>query len=166
VITAFVPMVVAWVMLRVRPRAVTRVSDAITEHPLVSGSLGLLAGLVGLVLAVFMVFTIVLIPVALLVLLAIALVALMGWVGLGFALGRWIGIRRGWTRPAPRMGLLGTALLAVLMHLIELVPVVGAIVPLLALVVGFGAVWLTRFGSRRFEAQSYDPVEPDRVATT
>jgi cytoskeletal protein CcmA (bactofilin family) len=155
-VSALVPMVVAGVLLRLRPRAVGRISEAITGHPLVSGSLGLLAGVIGLVLAVFMVFTLVLIPVALGVLVAVGLVALLGWIALGHALGQRLAAWRGWRLSPPLTGVLGVALLAVATHLVEIVPVIGAIVPITALAVAFGAVLLTRFGRRTFVPQAYD----------
>jgi hypothetical protein len=165
-VTALIPMAVAYVALRTRPRAVVRASDAITHYPLVSGSFGLLTGVVGLVLGVFMVFTIILIPVALLLLIVFGLVGLAGWVTLGFALGRRMASWRRWPIQPPAIGVIGTGTLALLTHLIELVPIAGAVVPIGALAVSFGAVLLTRFGNRQFVPQSYevDPFEPVSTA--
>ena len=153
--TALIPMVVAHVVLRLRPQPLIRVSDAISSHSLVSGSLGLLSLVVGLVLAVFMVFTIVLIPIAVLIVLLLALVAFMGWISLGLALGQHLARWRGWTLPIATTGVVGIGLLAVLVHLVELIPLIGPLVPIVATVVSLGAVLLTRFGRSQFVPHIY-----------
>lgn len=153
--TALIPMAVAYVVLRLRPHPLMRVSDTITSHCLVSGSLGLLSLVIGLVLAVFMVFTIVLIPIAVLILLLLALVAFMGWISLGLAVGQHLARWRGWTLQIATTGVIGIGLLAVLVHLVELIPLIGPLVPIAATVVSFGAMLLTRFGRRRFVPHVY-----------
>ena len=98
-LATLLPTALAYLLLRVRPRPVARIGAAITDHALVSGSLGLLAGVIGLVLVVFMAFTIVLIPVAVGLLLVVGLVALLGWIALGHALASRVAAWRGWRRP-------------------------------------------------------------------
>lgn len=149
---------------RFAPRAVGRLAEAVRRHSLTAGALGALALLVGLVLLVVMAFTVVLIPVSL-VGLVIGFVALMiGWSALGIALGtslaeRLQGARSGrWLR---RFAVpLGIFVVVTALGLLERLPVAGALVAMTVTAVGFGAVLLTGFGTRRFVPDPADPVVP------
>lgn len=160
-ITTLVPMTIAYLGLRARPRPIMRISDAITSQPLVSGSLGLLTLVVWLVLTVFMVFTVVLIPVAVIGMLLLGLTALLGWVSMGYAVGHRLAEWRRWQLQPYAAGLIGNGMLAILAHMLELVPLIGPLVPIGAIVVGFGAVLLTRFGHRRFVPHTWQDAPDD-----
>jgi cytoskeletal protein CcmA (bactofilin family) len=149
---------------RFAPRAVGHLSEAVRRHWLTAGALGALAFLVGLVLLVVMAFTVVLIPVSL-VGLAVGLVALMvGWSSVGIALGTSLAARLGGGRSGPWRERLAVALgifaVVAALGLLERLPVLGALIALTVTAVGFGAVLLTGFGTRRFVPDVPGPVEP------
>lgn len=153
--------IVAAVVVRLMPQALDRISHAATRHALVSGSLGLLVAVVGPALAVMMAFTVVLVPLAFLALLLAALIILYGWVSLGVALGRQIALRLP-RRPGPSLSaFLGTWLFMLLLGLMQLIPVAGPFLPLLVAVIAFGAVLLTRFGTRTFVPAVQPASAPD-----
>jgi hypothetical protein len=133
------------------------VAEAATTHWPPALAIGVLALLVLPILFVLLAFTVVLLPIV-----ALLAVLLAVMVGLGLiALGHWAGERvwqwRGWD-PAP-----GRATFAATLALLLLfaVPWLGGAVALAAGLVSFGAVWLTRFGTRPFtpalDAATDDP---------
>jgi cytoskeletal protein CcmA (bactofilin family) len=140
----------AGLLARLAPRAATNLADAAAGHPLVSGALGILALVVVLVLVVVMAFTIVLIPVSLLALALTVAALVAGWLALGTALGRAVArtARRDWS--LARAATVGTLGFAVVFALMERVPLLWGIVPIVVSAVGVGAVALTGFGLRRF----------------
>lgn len=132
-------------LVRRHPRLLENVGDAAVGHPLVSGTIGALAGLTLLVLFVYMAFTIVLLPVSIAGLLGELVVVLYGQVALGYVLGMALPVRDDVATVAG----IGAFLLA--METLALVPTMGSLVQLGLLVVGFGAVVNTYFGVARFE---------------
>lgn len=136
----------AALLARRYPVAVATVGDAATEHALVSGVVGALAGTTLLVGFVAMAFTIVLVPVSVLGLLAEFLVVLYAIVAIGAALGRRLPIARDDLAAAT-----GTATLVVALDLVDAIPVVGALVAIAVVSVGIGAVLVTYFGWQHFE---------------
>lgn len=140
----------AWLAGGVFPVGVARVRSALQEHSLVSLSMGILVGLVGITLLVQMAFTILLIPVTFLGLFLLGAAVVFGWIALGEILGEKAAalINRRWSAQQERI--FGTALLQVLLMLLNLVPLLGGPLALGVSVVSLGAVFLTRFGSRQF----------------
>lgn len=132
------------------PRPVSRVGMAATRYPLVAGALGLLAGVVVPALLVLMAFTLVLIPVAILGAALLALTAIYGWLAIGAALGRWLFARLNRRVSRAAAAATGTLLLTLALNVINLVPLVGPLALLAAVVTGFGAAMLTRFGLRSY----------------
>jgi hypothetical protein len=140
----------AYLLLRFVPQPVTRVADAIVEHPVVTGAMGLLAGIVGLCLVVLIAFTIILIPVTLLGILLIGGLVVYGWIACGLIVGRRLAAWLKWELRPPLLGFLGTLAFILLVDLVGLIPFIGGIVGILTAAVGFGAVLLTRLGLRTF----------------
>lgn len=131
------------------PALLANVGDAITEHGLVSGTVGVLTAVSFLALFVFMAFTLVLIPVSLLGLAVGLVVVSYGYVAFGYLLGRRAGIERDWLAAAA-----GVVAFSVALALLGRVPVVGAPVALALTATGLGAVVVTYFGLREFEPVS------------
>ena len=130
-----------------RPQLLGHVADAAMVHWPAAGALGLLALLVLPILLVMMAFTVVLLPLVLVLGLAIFLVLGLGIIALGTRLGEWLW---GWRkRPyAPGWPTFFSTLL--LLGLFTL-PWLGNGLFLGTAVLLFGAVLLSRFGTRRYE---------------
>lgn len=137
---------VAFAVARRAPDALATVGDAATEHALVAGVVGALAGTTLLVGFVAMAFTIVLVPVSVLGVVAQLVVVAYALVTVGARLGRTLPIARDDVAAAT-----GTAALVVALDVLDAVPVVGALAALAVVCVGFGAVLVTYFGLQRFE---------------
>lgn len=135
---------------RYLPRQASFVSEAALRHLPVSLALGTLAGIVGLTLLALMAYTILLIPVAVLGLAILGLAVIYGWLACGIALGRWAaprlnpGISTGWAAFS------ATLIFVLFLNAITAIPRVGGILGILVAATGLGAVFLTRFGLRRF----------------
>ncbi len=141
---------VATVLIRYVPGAVGRVGEAATHHSLVSGAVGLLVGVVGISLLVTMAYTILLIPVTLLGFFLLGVAALYGWIGLGISAGR-LGIRILKRPVKPSAAAFISMLVFMLMlELVSSIPLIGDLLGLSVVLIGLGAVALTRFGLRRF----------------
>ncbi|WP_254764944.1 hypothetical protein [Natrinema marinum] len=131
---------------RRKPTLLRNVGDSITDHTLVSATIGLLASVTALALFVFMAFTLILLPVSLLGLLGGLFVVSYGYVVYGYLLGRHL--------PFERPGLAsaaGTVLFLGLLRALSWLPIVGTWVGLALSVVGVGATLITYFGLSEFE---------------
>jgi hypothetical protein len=129
------------------PRPLGRVKGALETQPLACLALGLLGGLVALPLIVFMAFTIVLIPVALAALVLLGIGLAYGWAAVGSATMMRLSARaRG--RPLALVAAAGAGGLSLAAQLITFVPLVGAMITIGVMATGFGAVILTRLGTR------------------
>ncbi len=127
------------------PRALTNVSDAVREHPLIGVTVGTLLSLTAISVLVFMAFTVLLLPVALFGL-AVGLAA-VGYaaVALGHLTGRLLPIRRPEVATAA-----GVLIVVAILGGLEAVPVAGDAIALALLLTGLGSVFLTYLGLRRF----------------
>jgi hypothetical protein len=114
----------------------------------------MLVGIVGLSLLVLLAYTIILIPVALLGLVCLSLAMLYGWLACGIFLGNWVvprlkaGIGERWT------AFIGSSIFILILNAITAIPRAGGILGILVAAIGLGAVFLTRFGLRRFTPES------------
>lgn len=135
-----------WWLARRHPALLGNVGHSITEHTLVSGVVGALAGLSLLVLFVYMAFTLLLLPVTVLGLVGEALIVLYGQVVFGWLIGRYLPVEG--PGPATVAGI-GVFLLAT--ELLGTVPYLGALAQFGLVAVGFGAVVNSYFGLQRFE---------------
>lgn len=134
----------AW-WTRRRPGAARTVGDAMRGHPVVVVTVGALVAVTGLSLLVFMAFTLVLLPVTVLGLLVGAGLVAYGVVGAGDLVGRRLPLAgRGRSTAA------GVVVVVVGLRLLELVPVVGDLLALGALLAGLGAVLVTYLGLEPF----------------
>ncbi len=129
------------------PDATQHIADRITANPVKSGVTGLIALLmivpIGVLLAISII-GLVLIPVEMIVVsagLMIGYVAVAKWVG-----GRLTALLK---RP-PSTSLGDTFWGMIALGLVGLIPFIGWLVEALALVVGFGGVWLALLKARRF----------------
>ena len=125
-----------------------RVSDAITQQPLMAGSFGLLTLIVTPVAIIIMAVTILLIPVALIVVLLLPLAWLFGMVALGQEVGERFtkAINQIWA-PVLTTGL-GTFLLVLIVGFVGMIPCFGWLLSFLVTLLAMGGVTMTLFGSR------------------
>ena len=125
-----------------------RVAQAVTRQPFVSGSVGLLTTLLAPLALVILVVTILLIPVALAGVILLVLAWLFGVVALGMEVGDRFSkaIHRTW-EPVLATGA-GTFLLGVAVGLVNMVPCIGWLAPVLVGLIGLGAAVSTLFGTR------------------
>lgn len=148
----------AVVVVRLLPKPVAVVSQALSEHALASMATGVFAALIGLILMVQMIFTVVLVPMSLIfVLFSLVAVGLTS-IFYGHALGKYIRSRQAWISMPWAVGV-GTAAYTLLTALIGLVPYLGAALQLLLKATGLGALILTRLGLRRYQA----PTDPSLI---
>ncbi len=133
-------------LARGRPQPLTRMSDAVLEHTLVSGAVGLLILLVLPALLVMMAFTIVLIPLVIVIGLLLFLLLGYGLVAVGGQLGGWLSDRLNREMSAAATTFWGTLLLLLLFE----IPYVGGGLLVITAVLILGAVLLTRLGQRPF----------------
>lgn len=154
--------VLAFIGARFLPRPISCVSQTAVRYPLVSGSLGLLATVVGLILLVMMAFTLVLIPVTLLGLLLALLIVAYGWIAYGSVLGQWLARWLSWRLQPPFTAFVGTFLFMLVTGLLGLIPLLGSALSFLIMIIGVGAVLLSRFGTRVFvpATLSEEPTDP------
>jgi hypothetical protein len=137
---------------RRNPTALTNLRGAVTEHPLISLTIGALVAVTGLSLFVFMAFTLVLLPVSILGLLA-------GLVVTGYGIVAW-GTLVAPRIPTTRGGLAAGAGVAVVMVALELaggVPVLGDLLVIGVLLTGIGAVMVTYFGLQEYRPVTLPP---------
>ncbi len=129
-----------------------RVAQAVTRQPFVSGSIGLLTTIVAPIAIVILAVTILLIPVALAAAILLALAWLFGIVALGMEVGDRFtkAIHRTW-EPVLSTGA-GTFLLSLAVGLVNQVPCVGWLAPVIVGLVGLGAAVTTLFGTRPLAA--------------
>lgn len=128
------------------PELLANVGDSITEHALVSGTIGLLASVTGVALLVFMALTLILLPVSVVGLGVGFLVGVYAYVAFGYLLGQRLPVAS-----RARATALGSVAFVVAVNLVALVPLVGMLVQLLVVLTGIGAVLITYFGLREFE---------------
>jgi hypothetical protein len=130
-------------------RQLILVGETIVQHVWVSVAMGVLVGIVGLTLVVLMAYTILLIPVAMLGFFVLAFSIMFGWISFATYLGQ--KAAPDFASNKPKLFIFSSIFLTMLcMNLISLIPVVGSITNILFGVIGLGAVFLTRFGMRRF----------------
>lgn len=139
------------------PRGIDRVRDAVQNQIWVCLAMGSLVGIVGITLLVQMAFTIILIPVTFLGLLVMAVGIAAGWIGfggwLGAQLSSWLGFR--WSRS--KENTTGTILLLLILTLLNQIPLFGGLLLAVISLISLGAVFLTRFGIRKFRPAPLDP---------
>jgi hypothetical protein len=132
------------------PSATGRVSRTVTERPAIAFLTGVLSLAAAVALLLFLFITICLSPLSLLGSLVLAAALLLGWVSLGWEIGKRLAAVLHLTlHPATAAGL-GTMILTLVAGGIGYLPCVGPILIALLLAFGMGAVVLTRFGGREY----------------
>ncbi|WP_114578660.1 polymer-forming cytoskeletal protein [Saliphagus sp. LR7] len=138
--------VVGWWLVGRHPALLKNVSHSITDHTIVSGVVGALAGTTLLVLFVYMAFTLILLPLSIVGLGGLLTVALYGQLVFGYLIGTRL--------PVDRADLATTAGIGAFLVVIEVlgaIPYLGATVQFGLVMIGLGAVLNTYFGLQRFE---------------
>ena len=125
-----------------------RVSDAITQQPILAGSFGLLAVVVAPLAILIMVVTLILIPVALVAAMLVPLAWLFGMVALGQEVGERFtkAINQIWP-PVLSTGV-GTFLLVLVTGFIGMIPCIGWLLVFIITLFAIGGVVMTWFGTR------------------
>ncbi len=140
-VTALLLALVAARLRRRRGAALDNVADAIVGHPVVTLTVGALGALTALTVFVFMAFTLLLLPVALVGVVVGVVATAHGAIALGHVVGaRLPVVDPGWATP------LGVIVVVAILQVLSIIPVVGDLLGLGALLTGLGAVLVTYFG--------------------
>lgn len=138
------------------PKAVQRVGESATSQALISGALGLLTAVVAPLILVVVSLTIIGIPIAFLALVALILAWAFGMIAIGCEVGGRLAKAAKANWALPLSAALGTFLVTLVVNSVgKIVPCVGWLVPFVVGIVGLGAVFLTRFGSRHYPAETF-----------
>jgi len=143
-------------------RQTERVAQAAVAQPLIAGGIGLLTSLVAPVALFILSITIILLPVALLAMLILLVAGLFGWIALGYETGRRLTQALHWNWHPSLFAGLGTLILSLASAALMGIPglnCIGWILPVLAALVGFGAVVMTRFGTQAVGMEAEKPAE-------
>lgn len=148
--TGIMALLLSWVgarLTRGRRKLLDNITDAVTQHYVVSFTVGTLLILTALALFAFMAFTLILIPIAIIGILA-------GLATLGYGIISWgylIGTRLPVHRPGLATGL-GVAAMVIVLQVAAEVPLVGGLVVLGIVLTAVGAVAITYYGVTSFQA--------------
>ncbi|MEJ2288028.1 MAG: polymer-forming cytoskeletal protein [Deinococcales bacterium] len=149
---------VAALLMAAIPLRVGRVRDTMLRRPGRAGLDGLLTLLVVLILLVLVALTIIGIPLAIVGGMALYATVLFGWIALGDAVGSYLAtsFKQTWSPPL-RAGI-GVFSLSLALLILNVIPVLGALLGFLLGLVALGAVRMTRFGAR--EPRRRTPAAP------
>lgn len=136
----------AGLLAQFAPRKLSCAADAVRQHPVASGAMGLLLFIVGPALLVFMALTILLIPLTMLGILGGILLIASGWCATGVVVGNWLAARIPRPLPFTLTAFSGTLLVVIGAGLLLLLPIAGSIPFALITAASVGSVALTRFG--------------------
>lgn len=132
------------------PQVVERVTGALMSQPVLCGGMGILTILVFPLAFVMAIITILLIPLGLLSLVVLALAYFLGWVALGYEVGRRIAAMFHWDWAPPVIAGIGTFVISLLLGGLGQIPCLGWVISFLVWHAGLGAVVLTRFGLQTY----------------
>lgn len=163
VFRVFVMAALALLVVMFWPAPTRRIADAAIRQPLAAGGLGLLTAIAGPVLLVILLITLLLSPLSVIGFVLLVAAVAFGWIGLGFEVGRRIGVAMKWELQEPAAAGLGTLLLSLVAAGIGFIPCVGWLLVVFVGSLGLGAVMLTRFGSQDYLGPASAAVAP--VAT-
>ncbi|MCS6909735.1 MAG: polymer-forming cytoskeletal protein [Anaerolineales bacterium] len=155
-VTAIAAGLLALVVVLLLPEQTRRVSAAILTAPVLAGGLGLLTLIAVPFLAVVLALVTLLCfsPFSLLALSVYGIAMLFGWIAVGALLGERLAASARWQNVSPAfMAALGTFLLTLLTGSLGVLPggeLFSALMNLLVVSVGLGAVTLTRFGTQPY----------------
>jgi len=133
------------------PKQTSRIGETATRQPVVAGGIGLLTLIIIPFLELMLVVTIILIPVALLVVIILAVGWALSILGLGMEVGKRTAAVLNQDWPVAVSAGLGTFILVLVINgTRQVIPCVGWILPMLVILIGLGAVVLTRFGTQDY----------------
>lgn len=141
-------------MFLLLPEHVDRARRAAMANPIHSEGVGLLSLFVVVPVLFLFAITILLLPLSFFILLCVVIAIIFGWVALGMEVGLRLSkiLAREWDRGIS-VGV-GTFMLTLTVYglrlVLDFVPCVGWIIPTLAILLGLGAVVLSRFGTREY----------------
>lgn len=155
---AFMLAALAMLSVLFLERPTQRVAQAATQQPLTTGAAGLLMLVITPGTLLLLAITLILLPVALALALLLAVAALFGWLALGTEVGTRLmkAFHQDW--PLAAQAGLGTFVLSFVTGGLNFIPCVGWVPGFLALIVGLGAVALTRLGTVAYPAPVAAPV--------
>jgi hypothetical protein len=150
-------------LLLIAPKNVERMTQALISQPWQTLGYGVLTALAMFVGGLILTITICLIPVVIIVGLAFGLALLVGWLTLGYELGRRISDGLFKTKWSPvASAALGNFVLFLLAKGLDLVPCIGGFLNLIAMLFGLGMVLVTMFGTTHFPREM-DHGEQDQM---
>jgi hypothetical protein len=132
------------------PEPVERVARTIIVKPAVSFLIGLLTMMAAAALFLFLALTVCLSPVSVLGTVILLVAVLLGWVAMGKLIGAQVCMLLGVKAHPAAMAGVGTAILTLAASAIGYITLAGAILLLLVMSFGLGAVVLTRFGGQNY----------------
>jgi len=138
-------------LLLIMPNATKTMVKALVASPWQILGYGALTVVAVLVVAFILTITICLIPVAFLLLLAFGLAILVGWLILGYELGKRIltgMFNTKWS--ASLTALFGNAILYLIASGLSLIPCLGGVIEFIAVLFGLGTVVVTLFGTKPY----------------
>jgi len=129
------------------PRPTVRVADGVAAQPLIAIAIGLLALPVYLVVFVVLCITIILIPVALISIPILFVAVVLGWIGVGYEIGRRLAMASHQQWAEPLTAGIGTLVLGVVTAAIGWIPCLGWLIDFFIGLLGLGAIVISRFGT-------------------
>ena len=153
----FMVAALAVILMLFLPKHLERIADASVSQPVITIGAGLITAVLAPFALVAMTITIILIPVTIITVLVLFAAWLIGWVSLGYELGRRITtmVHMEWA-PAISAGI-GTFILFLLFGGFRyLVPCIGFLPHFIISIWGLGAVLMTRFGTREYRSLNHD----------
>lgn len=150
VLASLIIGLLAFFVDRYIPITLNHVRDASQQYFIVCSAMGVLVSITAATLLVLLAYTIVLIPVAILGSLLLGSAVLFSWIAWGVYLGCSLVKHFNLKISSGLAAFLGSAIFILLLNLITMIPWVGGYIGLIFAIIGLGAVFLTRFGIRRF----------------
>lgn len=151
------------------PGATHRIGQAISGHPLVAGGLGCLTVMVAPIVLFIIGITIIGLPISLVGAMILLVAWCFGIIAAGYEVGRRLALafKHEWARPVAAA--VGVFLLTVVINSVNaVIPCIGWFLPFLVGLLGLGAVFLTRFGSKQYQnlpdGVSLTVTEPTRTS--
>jgi hypothetical protein len=136
------------------PKGIEEIGGTVVREPVLTLLVGLLTWVVAAAAGIVMVLTLCLIPAALLLILAMVVAAVLAWISAGWIVGRRLLVALKAANPTVVLeATLGTVLLALVYFLVSFLPCVDFIFGTAVASFGLGAIVLTRFGTRSYQAR-------------
>jgi len=148
VMRSLVMAILAVLAMLFLPKQAINVSDSIEDSPVSAGAIGLLTLILFPFVIVLLAITLILIPLSLVAVLIFILGLILGWIAVGYELGeRLAALFKSTWAPAVSAGV-GTFILCIVTELLNIIPCVGWVIPVLVALVATGGVVISAFGTR------------------